>query len=201
MNTRPATTAARHNTALLGVALALMLALSACDTVGVEPVSDALFPLAEGNAWTYESDRGPLTITVGPEAAVDGEPYFTLDIVQDGPGGVRSTTEYARAVGSDGTPSEGGLGVELLYTDGPDGSFREWTAFRYPFEDGAYVDRGRTYAVERERVAVPAGTFDTVTYSGYDATPEVEASLVPGVGIVRLADGQTVYELVNADLR
>lgn len=54
-----------------------------------------------------------------------------------------------------------------------------------------------TVAFRRERVTVPAGTFEVVTYSGYDGDPDVSASLAPGVGIVRFFDGQSVRELTS----
>ena len=173
----------RFPTLLLALA---SLTLAACDASepGPDLADGPALPVAQGNTWTYSDG---LTLTVGAPAEVDGESYFELEISQNGR--VSDDNEYVRAVGQ---------GVELLYTAPP--SYREATVYRYPVEAG-YREGGRSYGVERERVTVPAGTFEVVTYSGYDGDPSVSASLAPGVGIVRFFDGQTARELTDYDLR
>ena len=182
-------------------ALALLLTLSACDTLGgSEPGPDladgAILPVATGNAWTYRTDGGPdLDLRVGAPDEAPGEGYFRLVIAEGGE--VSDSDEYLRAIGDDGQ------GVELLYTAslGGDEVYREETVYRYPVAEGTYRAEGRTYAVERERLTVPAGTFEVVTYSGYDGDPSVSASFAPGVGIVRFFDGQDARELVRYEVR
>ena len=181
----------------LAAALVAALALAACDGgPGPDLADGPILPLDVGNTWTYEADGEPaLRLTVGQPVDVEGEPYFALRIAE----GNRTSDEYARAVGDDPDP----LGAELLYLAPISGgaTYREATVYRYPIDGGTYVDGGRTYRVARERVTVPAGTFEVVTYSGYDGDPTVSASFAPGVGIVRFFDGSDARVLADYTVR
>ena len=173
---------------------ALALSLAACDSQsGPELAPGPVLPVAEGNTWAYESATSPdFEIRVGEPAEVDGADYFRLRLTEGGR--VSDADEYVRAIGQ---------GVELLYTAPRAGlpDYREATEYRYPVEEGTYVVGRRSYTVTRERVTVPAGTFEVVTYSGYDGDPSVSASLALGVGIVRFFDGSDDRVLTDYDAR
>ena len=174
----------------------LALALSACDSqsgLGPELAPGPILPVAEGNAWAYESATSPdFELRVGEPAEVDGADYFRLEITEGGR--ASDEDEYVRAVGG---------GAELLYRASIGGEvvYREETVYRYPVDEGTYVVGRRSYTVARERVTVPAGTFEVVTYSGYDGDPSVSASFAPGVGIVRFFDGSDDRVLTDYDVR
>ena len=185
---------------LLAFLAPALFLVAACDSAGPDPdlADGPILPLATGNAWVYESAGDPpFRLEVGAPAEVDGEPYFRL-VVSEG-GQVSDEDEYVRAVGEGAVP----LGAELLYTAPLGGGelYREATVYRYPVAEGTYEAGGRSYTVVRERVTVPAGTFEVVTYSGYDGDPTVSASFAPGVGIVRFFDGQSARELVSYQAR
>lgn len=172
---------------------ALALSLAACDSgPGPELVAGPILPVATGNAWTYESETGPgFELRVGGPVEVDGADYFDIEITEGGR--VSGDDEYVRAVGD---------GAELLYRASVGGEvvYRESTVYRYPVDEGTYVVEGRSYTVARERVTVPAGTFEVVTYSGYDGDPSVSTSFAPGVGIVRFFDGSDARVLTDYDV-
>lgn len=180
-----------------------LLPLAACDMAGPpepgpELANGPILPVTPGNTWTYAEDGGPpFELRVGEAISVGGERYFDLVVTEGGE--VSDDDEYVRAVGGGPDP----LGVELHYRASAEGEviYQEATVYRYPVAEGTYREGRRTYHVERERVTVPAGTFEVVTYSGYDGDPSVSASFAPGVGIVRFFDGQDARELTDYDVR
>ena len=186
----------------LALLASLLVLCSACDTSGPGPdvAGGPLFPVATANVWTYESTTEPsLELRVGDPAEVGDETFYRLVITEGGR--VSADPEYVRVIGTER------LGAELLYT-APLASgdlYRESTEFRYPVAEGTYTvtiaGQSRSYTVTRERLTVPAGTFEAVTYSGYDGDPTVSTSFAPGVGIVRFFDGQTERRLVRYALR
>ena len=182
--------------------VSLLALCSACDTarLGSDIADGPLLPVATANVWTYESTTEPsLELRVGEPANIGTETYYRLFITEGGQ--VSEDPEYVRVTGDQR------LGAELLYTAplAGGGLYRESTEFRYPVAEGTYViesnGQSRSYTVERERLTVPAGTFEVVTYSGYDGDPTVSTSFAPGVGIVRFFDGQTERRLVRYDVR
>ena len=175
----------------------LALVVAACDTTRPEDLADPdgpIFPIAEGNTWTYtDADGGPsLVLSVGDLARVDGLLYHSL--VREG-SEVSDDDDFVRIAGE--------RGVEFLYgaNEGVNSIYEGITVFRYPVEETYTTRDGRLYEVTRERVTVPAGTFDVVTYSGYEGDPAISTSLAPGVGIVRFADRESVRELSAVEVR
>lgn len=182
--------------------------VAGCDWFGggdeVIERSGPLMPLAVGNAWTFEEQRG------GEEAAE----RYTLSLV--GTRGFDSTgaeqidghTFYEMQLRFENRSEQQDFvrrtpdGLLFLYY-AAEHDHKESTFFQYPVEDGAeyrYTDvRGLsfTYTVEKETVETPAGKFVAYTYAGYDEDPEVSISFSPGIGPVRLTQTRGQALLVD----
>jgi hypothetical protein len=186
---------------LAGVGLGLW---AGCDSGTSEPEvirrAGTLLPLATGNTWTYERRAGSggepqtLRLRFGEAVAFSGRTNYPLQV--DAGDGFEAQNEFF----ADSTASGDYVGLLSIVRPTPEQTERQF--FLKPSTDTrqtyTYVDRARglefDITVQPDTVEVPAGRFFVYRYTGYDADPEIGASLAPGIGIVRLQEtgGTTV---------
>lgn len=180
----------RRSYPLLRTALSFLFAVAALSVSGCDSSDDPLLlgdgpllPLATGNEWRYEQtyyDDGrtiTYTVRVGEVVELADGPAFAMTVDF----GTSEETFAARNTDA---------GLLFLYQDEPD------ILFRFPAEDGeSYyypnAAQGQLYTVGRAEAEVPTGRYAVVTYTGYDADPEIRAAFAPGVGLVELRESRS----------
>jgi len=161
--------------------------------------ADVLMPLAIGNSWTYSDNNiGTYTITIVDKKSINGKDYYLAvdDAYQD-------TTLLKNE-------SNG-----LSFVDKYDDNYYEYVFLRYPFDKTLNYSQTNdlggsvSYNAYKEKVDVPAGTFDCFIYEyksdeyklpngGYESVSG-NLAFAPGVGIVGDSDGNS--KLISYDLK
>jgi hypothetical protein len=166
------------------VVLTVGIALSAQETA---PTTHPYYPLKVGNEWTYKVQGGPIKMKVtGTEKAGQGTGYkieVTAGNKVSASETVGVTPEGVVRYNVNGVAAE--KPILMLPTD-PD-VMKDWPV---DTKAGGQTLKGN-FRASREKVTVPAGTYDTVHVKGSDmtvgtTTSNIDVWFAKDVGIVKL---------------
>ena len=181
-----------------------LLIIVGCDLIDSSDESasqeDVLMPIAEGNAWEYEStipdDRGGALAATGATRTIDGRVFDEVN------GGLFFGFLYVHQ------------DEEGLYFSAEEGDIEEIDMFfRYPIEDGANYVHTNVYGsfpvtVSESSIIVPAGNFETIAYEiGGDVEDDLVIHFSADIGPVALVgideSGNEIwrFQLVSYDVR
>ena len=171
----------------LSVLAVLIVGLSLAAQETAAPATHPYYPLKVGNEWTYKVQGGPIKMKVtGTEKAGQGT-GFKIEVTA---GNKVSATEVV-GVTPDGVVRYNVNGVaaeqpiKILPADTE--NLKDWTV---DTKGGGQPLKG-TFHPSKERVTVPAGSFDTIHVKGTEmtvgtTTSNIDVWFAKDVGIVKL---------------
>jgi hypothetical protein len=168
-------------------ALAVMTVGVTVSAQDAAPATHPYYPLKVGNEWTYKVQGGPIKMKVVGTEKVGTATGYKIEVTA----GNKVSASETVGVTADGVVrySVNGVAAEkpilILPTD-PDAT-KEWTV---DTKGGGQPLKG-TFKTSREKVTVPAGTYDTVHVKGTDmtvgtTTSNIDMWFAKDVGIVKL---------------